>query len=279
MRASKSFESKQHSTSHLSIIQRIKHFRKRLFRKHIRGNELRQLIEEMLPEWPHDVVRIGGEEDGGYIIPNDLEGIAYCFSPGVGPSARFELELQQRFGIASFLADYTVDCPEGIDPAFFTKAFVGHKSKDDRFIDFTEWVESNAGNTQQDMILQMDIEGGEYDVLGNVAPELLKRFRIIIVEFHGLDRLFDRRRFTPFATAIRNLMTHFRVVHIHPNNNGPIGLVGEIECPSLLEITFARRDRIYEVAERPTVPHPLDRQNVRGPELVLPEHWRGRATA
>lgn len=33
-----------------------------------------------------ELIRIGGEADGGYLIPNDLEGIEYCFSPGSAQS-------------------------------------------------------------------------------------------------------------------------------------------------------------------------------------------------
>ena len=41
-------------------------------------------------------IRIGGENDGGYIVPNDLKDIKYCFSPGVGTISKFEKELTQK---------------------------------------------------------------------------------------------------------------------------------------------------------------------------------------
>ena len=41
-------------------------------------------------------IRIGGENDGGYIIPNDLKDVKYCFSPGVGSISKFEKELIQK---------------------------------------------------------------------------------------------------------------------------------------------------------------------------------------
>jgi hypothetical protein len=36
------------------------------------------------------LVRIGGEGDGGYLVPDDLDGVMACFSPGVGATASFE---------------------------------------------------------------------------------------------------------------------------------------------------------------------------------------------
>jgi len=37
-----------------------------------------------------ELIRLGAEKDGGYLIPNDLAGIEACFSPGVGNEFNFE---------------------------------------------------------------------------------------------------------------------------------------------------------------------------------------------
>lgn len=56
----------------------------------------------------HDLIRLGGDSDGGYLIPNDLDSISRCFSPGVGYSASFEYDIAS-FGVNCFIADYSVD--------------------------------------------------------------------------------------------------------------------------------------------------------------------------
>ncbi|MGL2751876.1 hypothetical protein ACQJ8G_03395 [Helicobacter pylori] len=38
----------------------------------------------------HELVRWGAKHDGGYLIPNDFEGIEALFSPGVGGESTFE---------------------------------------------------------------------------------------------------------------------------------------------------------------------------------------------
>ncbi|WQU30049.1 hypothetical protein KVC17_05070 [Helicobacter pylori] len=38
----------------------------------------------------HELVRWGAKHDGGYLIPNDFEGIKALFSPGVGGESTFE---------------------------------------------------------------------------------------------------------------------------------------------------------------------------------------------
>jgi hypothetical protein len=38
-----------------------------------------------------NLLRIGGDSDGGYLVPDDLENISSCFSPGVSDIFNFEL--------------------------------------------------------------------------------------------------------------------------------------------------------------------------------------------
>jgi hypothetical protein len=58
----------------------------------------------------HHLIRIDGDSDGGYLIPDALEHLEFCFSPGVAFTADFEDDLTKR-GVKCFLADYSVDRP------------------------------------------------------------------------------------------------------------------------------------------------------------------------
>lgn len=49
-----------------------------------------------------DLIRVGGPVDGGYWIPDDLEGIQAVFSPGVGNLSEFELSSQSAISLASW---------------------------------------------------------------------------------------------------------------------------------------------------------------------------------
>jgi hypothetical protein len=69
--------------------------------------EIRQLIRTLRPvDCGKPLIRIGGDGAGGYLLPDDLEGIEYCFSPGVSTVADFESHLA-TLHIKSFLADYS----------------------------------------------------------------------------------------------------------------------------------------------------------------------------
>jgi hypothetical protein len=107
----------------------------------------------------HPLIRIGGAADGGYLVPDDLEGVSVCFSPGVAATCDFE-EACARRGIRSFMADYSVDGPPTRSPLFhFEKKYLGAQN-DEQFTTLESWIERNAPSGT-DMLLQMDIEGGE----------------------------------------------------------------------------------------------------------------------
>lgn len=57
-----------------------------------------------------DLIRLGGDSDSGYLVPDDLIGIAAYFSPGVTVTARFEEAMIAR-DIPCYLADASVDAP------------------------------------------------------------------------------------------------------------------------------------------------------------------------
>jgi hypothetical protein len=56
--------------------------------------EVLGLVKTLRPmDCGKDLIRIGGTGDGGYLVPDDLEGIEYCFSPGVSTTVDFETHL------------------------------------------------------------------------------------------------------------------------------------------------------------------------------------------
>ena len=73
-----------------------------------------------------ELQRYGGVFDGGYLMAEDFEGIKTCFSPGVDINASFELDIKNRLGIESHLADYSVDGPPmSLTPKSFLKKYIG----------------------------------------------------------------------------------------------------------------------------------------------------------
>ena len=123
-------------------------------------------------------------------------------------------------------------------------------------------------------ILQMDIEGSEYEVLNSVSDKLLQRLSIIIIEFHKLNQLADRFSFKLMAPAFYKILQTHAVVHIHPNNNRRVLSIHGTKIPANMEFTFIRRDRLQPTRIKLQFPHHIDhRCNNSKPELELPDCW------
>jgi hypothetical protein len=238
--------------------------------------QLEELLKALRPvKTKYDLIRIGGDNDGGYLLPNDLSGISTCFSPGVDVTATFEKNLLSR-GIKSHLADASVDgAPNGLEVLSFEKRFLGG-TNDDEHMTLEYWVNSKAPSPWPtgDLILQMDIEGGEYTTLLCTPPDVLRKFRIIAIEIHNVQTWFTPLAWPVVTTFFEKLLEDFRVVHNHPNNNCPFIEADGILMPTVFELTLLRKDRTIALDYVTELPHPLDQPNVLDkPDRPLPEGW------
>jgi hypothetical protein len=220
------------------------------------------------------MIRLGGDGDGGYVVPDDLDGLAACFSPGVSDVADFELALAER-GVPSFMADASVEAAPSAHPLLdFEPTFVGPEDAPG-WTTMESWM-SRKGPAPEagDLLLQMDIEGAEWDVLASLDRATLLRFRMIVLELHDMQQVFLRSGLDTVQTVLTKLIADFEMVHLHANNNmQPVRLQG-YEVPPVLEMTLLRKGRVREATPVSTLPHPLDaRCNVWVPDLVLPTYW------
>jgi hypothetical protein len=248
--------------------------RGRLLTKRTDLGDITSLLELLWPiRFERGLVRFGPNRDGGYLLPNDLDDIRYLFSPGVSDESGFEKDCADR-GMTCFLADGSVDGPLQNHPNFvFRKQFVGAVA-DSKYMTVDSWVSESIGDNDSDLLLQMDIEGFEYETLLAMPDELLSRFRIIIVEFHFLDRIWNEAYFNYVSVVFRKLLSSHSVVHSHPNNAISPVVVDGLEIPPLLEITFLRKDRINSRDFETRFPHELDVDCCNKRPLVLPRSLR-----
>jgi hypothetical protein len=234
------------------------------------------LCQKMRPvRTQFELVRIGSANDGGYLMPDDFESIAVCFSPGVDVNASFELDLHKRKGINSHLADYSVDGPPmGFKPKSFTKKYLGTVD-DSIFTTLDTWVRGqDEFLSTDDLVLQMDIEGGEYLSLLGASEEVLKRFRIIVVEVHHIQSWGEPIFFRVAETFFEKLLKHFYVIHNHPNNCCGLVNLGGFIAPRVFELTLLRKDRSEPKGFCNQFPHPLDGPNLSDrDDLILPNNW------
>ena len=221
--------------------------------------------------------RVGGTSDGGYLVPDVLNNISACFSPGVDKIASFEEELANRYGIDCYLADASVSKPPVENSRFdFQQKFLGSRTEGE-FITLSDWISSSLGpKLSNRLLLQMDIEGAEFDVLATTSQDVLSQFKVMIIEFHGMSRIFDPIAVHKILKIFRSIGRDFFICHVHPNNVGGIAKCGSYEVPAVMEITFIRKDVADSIKKTDSfcVPHPFDRDNSRfAPSIVMPKIW------
>jgi hypothetical protein len=235
--------------------------------------DLRRLVDRLRPRrFYKGLIRLGPPGDGGYLVPDDLDGIEACFSPGVADNSGFERDCADR-GMRVFMADYSVDGPaEAHDLFEFRKKYLG-VVHDDRYMTLDAWVGSTMERPGGDLLLQIDIEGAEYEVLLGASEALMQRFRIIVAEFHQLHLLGSQPFFRIASLCFEKLLQTHTCVHIHPNNYRSAEIVRGLEIPPFTEFTFLRNDRLSESGYVDSFPHPLDSDNTDNAPLVLPRWW------
>lgn len=241
--------------------------------KRIPKHQLERLIRSLRPmDSGIELIRVGPDGDGGYLIPDDLDGIEYVFSPGVSTESGFEAELAAK-GMKIHLADYSVERPAQLNEAFvFDKKFIGGV-ENDIFTTLDKWKQAHVPDYRGDLLLQMDIEGSEFEALTAASAELLGQFRIMVIEFHYLHQLWNKPWFILVSRIFEKLLQTHAVVHIHPNNSGGSFTSRGLTVPRIAEFTFLRRDRFLKQAYCRTFPHPLDRDNTAKRSLPLPACW------
>ncbi len=235
-------------------------------------SEVVELLERLRPvSNGHQLIRVGGPSDGGYLVPNDFDGIEECFSPGSNLLWTFEKSIQAQFGIRSFMCDTLDQKPQDLtDFQEFTDGWVGPYSDGNRFISLSDWVKSSS-RSKGDLILQMDIEGAEFQTLLSLSTPELQRFRIIVIEIHFLEALKNRWAFEmiyrPFFTRLFDL---YDVVHLHPNNCCGTWSIARFRYPRIVELTLHRKDRSIQVVNLSTTSNPQDAPSVPGnPDISI----------
>lgn len=234
----------------------------------------------------HELIRIGSAHDGGYLLPNDLREIKTCYSAGVGDSTEFEDQLA-FLGIKSFLADPTVAESEAFRKKYNIEKFpiaaaTGDVIKLKMFgdlegqdlpfqgVSLVDWVNSKAGSEDNESILKLDIEGGEYQALLSTPTNFLKKFRIICLELHSFPNIrnpyFLNNLIIPM---LEKLKSNFDVVHIHPNNVAPSVKFLKLSVPHAIELTLHRKDRQkHEPIKLANLSHPLDTETIANKPAV-----------
>jgi hypothetical protein len=153
--------------------------------------------------------------------------------------------------------------------------FVGAYNSDTT-VTLEKWItESLPADNKGDLMMQMDIEGAEYETLLATPDSILKKFRTIIVEFHHFHYLDNKPHYNLVNATIEKLRQQFEPVHLHANNYEKVANVHGVLMPNVVEVTFLRKDRVKENKRLRALPHVLDLpNNPEWADVELPPIWK-----
>lgn len=212
-------------------------------------------------------VRIGGRNDGGYVMPDPgRDGIAYSF--GVSHYSPWDTQMAER-GFKVYQFDGTIeDAPEKHPNCFFYKKNISGKAQPpEGQLNIAQIFELLGHTQEKNIILQMDIEGAEWEFFETITEAQMGRFAQIIVEFHGLT---NKDRLPYFTKIFEKISKTHQSVHFHYNNHGPILGFQDFLVSSLFEVSFIRRDMGTFTPSTACYPTPLDAPCVtRFPDVFI----------
>lgn len=221
-----------------------------------------------------ELVRIGGPNDGGYVVLDSLWPpiVTAAYSFGVGGDVSWDRAIAER-GVNVFLYDHTVPPPTQLPARCrFTRMGITGTRRDARLRTLSEYLAANGHDGRDDLALKIDVEGAEWDVLQDVSPETLDRFHQIVIEFHDLAGVLDPGKHEARIHSLAKIETTHQPVHVHANCTHLPIWIGDLVLPQVLEVTYVRRRDVSGRIQGPAGPFPaaIDQPNLSGwPDVYL----------
>lgn len=208
---------------------------------------------------PYKCVRIGGHNDGAYVMLDSLEGnIAY--SIGIGDNVNWDIDMASR-GYEIFQYDHTINNLPCQNAHFhWKKVGVTGGRESENMKHLSTLIRQNKHENIKGMILKMDIEGDEWQVLKTIKTDILRQFDQIVLEIHDLTLRMD----LPVEEALNKLTENHQLVHIHANNAAKVDYCGDLFMPDIIELTLVNSGKYtFEDSQQWFPVANLDEPNIR----------------
>jgi hypothetical protein len=202
-------------------------------------------------------VRVGREADGGYVMVEDFEGIQTAISIGIGSEVSWDVALADR-GMTVLQFDPTITRPPVIRPDLRFEPLGLLAAHQPGIAEPLSGIVSRADGP---LVGKIDIEGDEWAALEAASDADLRRFRQLVVEFHGIRNFVDREWRERAMSVLRKIARHMQSVHLHGNNHSGVRVIAGFPFPDTFEVTFLARERCRFSPDDACYPTPLDRPN------------------
>lgn len=208
----------------------------------------------------YELVRVGKNNDGGYIMIDDFTEDMRAYSFGISNDMSWDMWVSRRSGMDVFMYDHTImNAPENDPKCHFFKMGVGaDDNPDKRIFSLNTFLKNNGDENNENLILKMDIEGAEWEILEQISREDLMRFKQISFELHDMA---NSDRTGLILKCMKKLTKTHQIIWMHGNNYSHAEECDGIVIPVSLEMTFARRDSYKFTDKAVKLPLHMDMPN------------------
>lgn len=184
-------------------------------------------------ETEYNKIRLGSENDGGYIICELPIEYDVLISGGVENNIKFETDFCKRHNIKCFMFDGTIN-----------NIFI-----EDEYKEKMTFIKKNIGNYNnekltnlhdlmdkyENVFIKMDIEGHEIEWLLSLTETHMKKIKQLVIEFHY--------PFGNMENIVFNKINQTHVlVHLHGNNYQNCRIHKGVVIPEVFECTYLNKD-------------------------------------
>jgi len=201
-------------------------------------------------EYKH-LQRYGGNYDGAYILSSALlDDTDIIYSYGVGPEESWITFDRHMTKLQKHVYMY-----DNLKNGFWTSdPYIHFKSQYVNSTNIYKHIVDNNHTEKTNMVLKMDIEGNEFETLLYCPEKIFDHFNQLAIEIHDVvnSHLEPQYLINAYNQELRwqnkiDLLTlinkHYKLVHIHGNNNSAAVVEG---IPDVLELLYIRNDCIFE---------------------------------
>ena len=210
---------------------------------------------------PFSKIRLGKDNDGGYIIA-DVPNVNYktFLAGGIANDVSFEEHFIQKYSnVKCFAFDGTIDAlPNVRRDITFIKKNIGFENNE-HVTNIHDIIDVN-----ESIFVKMDIEGGEIPWIKSLNGEQMNKFEQIVMEFHfpfsynEID-VFDK---------INN--SHY-LIHFHGNNCCGVRIHNGVCIPNVFECTYLHKKYFTNIPDLNTdvIPSVIDMKNTWNDEIHI----------
>ncbi len=216
-----------------------------------------------------EICRVGNENDGGYVMLNDYASSNIAYSFGIFDDVSWD-KCMAASGLDVYMYDHTIDALPEENPKFHWEktGITGlYDANEIQLKTLPMLLEENNHSNEKNMILKMDVEGAEWEVLGNLSVDILSRFDQILLELHGLN---NDDEYDVIVDGLEKLNETHQLVHIHANNYGNYRMMAGMVLPDVIECTYLSKEKYSFRESEKFFPEDIDNRNQRyWPDILL----------